>query len=304
MKDIARIGMSASEIRYCNSKIMEILSLYLNILPDAITPEIVNEISKSCNIPVREAYAQAFAAVCELNIDREDKGFFYNYILPMLTERDPREFENDPYYKNIKIPDGKTGSWELRSEVLKPCEAFVCGDLKVFPDGRMIPQIAFFMREFSYPAILENGREWMTLMPNETVTTLPAISRAHGKVLTYGCGLGYFTYMASLKDEVDSVTVVEISESAIQLFREHILPQFEHKEKVRIINKDALLYAKEDFAKERYDFVFADIWHDVSDGKELMLKLKEYEKESPDTEYTYWIEDTINCYLDKKLWEL
>ena len=133
MKDIARIGMSSSEIRYCNSKIMEILSLYLNILPDAITPEIVNEISKSCNIPVREAYAQAFAAVCELNIDREDKGFFYNYILPMLTERDPREFENDPYYKNIKIPDGKTGSWELRSKVLKPCEAFVCGDFNDDP---------------------------------------------------------------------------------------------------------------------------------------------------------------------------
>ncbi len=296
--------MSQTEIRHCNSKIMELMSLYLNMLPDALSPDIIKELSKSCNIPTSLAYAQAFAAVCELDVDRHDKGIFHNYIVHMFRELDASEFENDPYYRNIRIPNGKTGFWELKTKIIKPCEAFVCGDIRVFADGRMVPQIGFFMKEFSYPAILEHGREWMTLMPNETVTVLPVARKAHGKVLTYGCGLGYFAYLASNNADVDSVTVVELSESAAELFRTHILPQFPNKEKVNVVLCDAFEYAEKYFAKEKYDFVFADIWHDVTDGKDMMLKLKEYEKKSPDTEYFYWIEDTINCYLDKKLWEL
>ena len=59
------------------------------------------------------------------------------------------------------------------------------------------------------------------------------------------------------------------------------------------------LFAKE---TEKYDFVFADFWHDAGDGRDLMLKMKEYEKYSPESEYMYWLEDTINCYLDRELW--
>jgi hypothetical protein len=120
---------------------------------------------------------------------------------------DPLEFETDPYYENIRIPNEKRGKWELKTMSLRPCEAFVRDDFCVYPDGRMIPSIGFFMREFPYPAVLEGGREWMTLMPNETVTTLPAVYRSHGRVVTFGLGLGYFAYRAALRREVESVTV-------------------------------------------------------------------------------------------------
>ena len=30
----------------------------------------------------------------------------------------------------------------------------------------------------------------------------------------------------------------------------------------------------------KYDFVFTDLWHDVSDGIDMYLKMKEYEKQS------------------------
>jgi hypothetical protein len=183
-----------------------------------------------------------------------------------------------------------------------PGEAFVCRDFEVTDDGRLIPQLGFFDREFAYPAVLEGGREWMTLMPNETVTTEPAVRRAHGKVLTYGLGLGYFAYRASEKENVDSVTVVELSPDVISLFTEHILPQFPHKDKIRIVCSDAYEYAEKCAPGEKYDFVFADFWHDAGDGRDLMLKMKEYEKYSPESEYVYWLEDTINCYLDRELW--
>ena len=50
------------------------------------------------------------------------------------------------------------------------------------------------------------------------------------------------------------------------------------------------------------DFAFADIWHDVGDGRELYHRFVEYAKRFPHTEFTYWLEDTILCYEREELW--
>lgn len=302
MENLPARPLKPDEIRRYNSIITQLLSLLLNLAPDAVDAETVMEIADSCNVSTEFAYAQYLAALCGLDTNGKHKDFFRNYFLPMIHELDPKGFKEDPYYRNIKIPAQKSGKWELKTQTLRTCEAFVCNDYAVFPDGRMVPQIGFFMRPFSYPAILENGREWMTLMPNETVTTLPAVHASKGRVLTYGLGLGYFAYMASEKPEVESVTVVELSEDAISLFETYILPQFAHKEKVTVIQDDAFHFAETRMGKGNYDFVFADFWHDVGDGKELYLKMKEYEKYSLGTRFAYWLEKTILCYLDKNLW--
>lgn len=292
----------SDHIRFCNGRIVSLMSMYLNFTPKAITPEALEEIVSAYKIPRERAYAECLAALCEVGTNRAELAFTADYIVPMVHELDPLVFENDLYYRTIRIPEGKQGKWELKMMELAPCEAFVCNDFRVYPDGRMIPQIGFFPRAYTYPAVLENGREWMTLMPNETVTTLPAVKRAKGKVLTYGLGLGYFAFRASEKQEVTSVTVVERSKDVIKLFETHILPQFSHRDKIRIICADAFEYAKKEMSAEHYDFVFADIWHDVGDGRELYLKMKELEHLSPHTEYTYWLEDTIRCYMAKELW--
>ena len=164
-------------------------------------------------------------------------------------------------------------------------------------DGRVIPQIGFFEEDYPYPAVLEGGREWMTLMPNETNTTKPALDVARGKVLTYGLGLGYFAYMASIKDEVTSVTVVERSEDAIALFKEHILPQFPDPQKVTVVHSDAFEFAEKQMENGAYDMVFTDLWHDPSDGVELYLKMKKYENKLPNAHFVYWIEKTLKLYM-------
>ena len=294
--------MSPGETRRCNGRIMDVASLFLNLAADSIPYSTVREIAESCGVTEEYADAELFAARCGVDSEGKDKAFFRNYVLPMIDRLDADDFTSDPYYKNISIPEKKLGKWELKRERLKPGEAFVCRDLLVTDDGRMIPQLGFFDREFVYPAVLEGGREWMTLMPKETVTTEPAVERAHGKVLTYGLGLGYFAYRASEKENVDSVTVVELSPDVIELFKTFILPQFPHRDKINVVCSDAFEYAEKRAPAEKYDFVFADFWHDAGDGRDLMLKMKEYEKYSLESEYTYWLEDTINCYLDRDLW--
>ena len=134
----------------------------------------------------------------------------------------------------------------------------------------------------------------MTVTPMEINTIRPAVERAHGKVLAYGLGLGYFAYMAAAKDDVDSVTVIELNKDIIELFVTHILPQFgDAAKKITIVNADAFDYAEKEMGEGRFDFVFTDLWHDVSDGEEMYYRMKAYESLSPQSEFMYWIEKSI-----------
>mgnify|MGYP004628899591 FL=1 len=132
----------------------------------------------------------------------------------------------------------------------------------------------------------------MLITPNEIETMSESISEAYGNVLTYGLGLGYYQYMISNKDNVKSITIIEKDQNIIDLFTKYILPQYKYKNKIKIINEDALKYKY----NNEYDYVFVDIWHDPSDGIELYTKMKQLEK--PNIKYSYWIEKTIKNYID------
>ena len=277
-----------------NKRVFEYMSMYLNYAPHFITPELMERTGGD-----ETAFAALIAALCMLDTvnDPLDKELYRDYFIPAVHKLDPADFEADEYYKEIKLPQIKQHGWELTYLTCKAYEGFVCGDPVIMPDGRIIPQIGYFERDFEYPAVLQDGREWMTLLPNEIITTKPHIQKAHGKTLTFGLGLGYFAYAAANKINVNSVTVVERDEAVIKLFTDHILPQMKCKDKIRIICGDAFDYAEKRMANERYDFVFTDIWHDPSDGVPLYLKMKDRERYSPASEFSYWIEDTIKLYL-------
>ena len=39
--------------------------------------------------------------------------------------------------------------------------------------------------------------------------------------------------------------------------------------------------------------MFVDLWHDISDGTEMYIKMKKYEANLPKAKFSYWIEDSI-----------
>ena len=272
-----------------NRRVLRLLSDYINYTPDAIDEEMIRETMEYCKVSVEEAFRILILGIMDVFDDRELKQGWFSHMFSCL---DSRKYENDPYKKAINLPTVKSGQWEFTTESYKPYEAFVYDDLKLDFAGRVIPQIGFFEKEYSYPVVKQGGREWMLITPNEIETMKKPIDRAFGKVLTYGLGLGYFAFMASLKESVESVTVVEKDPEVIDLFSRFILPQFQNGDKVNIINASAYEYCK---SANGYDFVFADIWHDPSDGCEAYLRLREYER--ADSSYSYWIEDTIEYYL-------
>lgn len=282
-----------------NNILFKKLSVFINHEADFIRPEFIESLCRDCDISKEEAYCFTLAASIDLDTEKNprDAEIFEEYFPDMVHLLKNKDYENNPYLKNIRIPTKKLGKWELCYKTYVPYQAFVFDDPKITRDGKIIPQIGFFEKEFSYPAVLESGTEWMLITPNEINTMRAPISGAHGKVLTYGLGLGYFAYMVSEKESVSSVTIVERDKNAISLFRDIILPQMPRKDKINIICDDAFYFAETRLANSDFDFVFADIWHDPSDGVPAYKRLKETEKYLPSADFSYWIEKTLKCYI-------
>lgn len=282
-----------------NNILFKKLSVFINHEADFIRPEFIESLCRDCDISKEEAYCFTLAASIDLDTEKNprDAEIFEEYFPDMVHLLKNKDYENNPYLKNIKIPTKKLGKWELCYKTYVPYQAFVFDDPKITRDGKIIPQIGFFEKEFSYPAVLESGTEWMLITPNEINTMRAPISGAHGKVLTYGLGLGYFAYMVSEKESVSSVTIIERDKNAISLFRDIILPQMPRKDKINIICDDAFYFAETRLADSDFDFVFADIWHDPSDGVPAYKRLKETEKYLPSADFSYRIEKTLKCYI-------
>ena len=278
-----------------NFRLTQLYALYLERFPELITKEMIDELTSDGNITVHEALT---ALICEVfGLDDaaggEQRRLIRDYIRPSVRILDAKRYTENKYYKNIKIEGVKDGSWELRLESYAPYRAVICNDVEIGEDFSEIAPLGFFTEAFHFPAVLEDGNEWMTLTPVDLDTCDKAIEAAHGKVITFGLGLGYYAYMVSEKDSVSSVTVVERSEDVIRLFKKHILPQFSHPEKIKIICADAFEYAERVMPEENYDYAFVDTWRDASDGAPMYERMKRLEHLSPKTEFSYWIENFL-----------
>lgn len=278
-----------AKIEIYNRLLLTRLARYLCDYADCITPEMIDETVKDCGFTAEQAFRTLATGVLDLYDESEVRELYLSNMFRLL---DAAQYKSDPFMQSIRLETGMHGDWSVEQKRVKPFEAFVWNDLKRMDDGRLIPQIGFFDCEYACPRVCQGGREWMSVTPNEIETMKKPIARAFGDVVTYGLGLGYFAFMCQNKDTVKTVTVVERDASVIELFTRLILPQFPHKDKIRLIRADAFDYARND---ARCDFVFADLWHDPSDGADAYLKLKGMERTG--TEYAYWIEDTLRCYL-------
>ena len=278
-----------------NFKITRLFSNYLEYYNEIITSEMMSALCADGDIDEKDGIVAILCQIFGLNIDgsAEERTLIRDYVTPSVRIMDANRYRQNPYYRNIKIPNTKVGKWELKLEKYPAYRGVVAADMILCDNSREIPPLGFFKEDFEFPAVLEDGNEWMTLTPVDLDTSDDAIDRAHGKVVTFGLGLGYYAYMVSEKENVESITVIEKSADVIALFKEHILPQFSHPEKVRIINADAFEYAEFDMPPEHYDVAFVDTWRDASDGAPMYERMKKLEHLSPDTEFIYWIENFL-----------
>lgn len=288
-----------------NYKITQLYASYLNNCPEAITKNLIDSVCSDSDITEKDAVVALLSELFGLDFGNgaEDRILIRQYITPSVRILTPKKYTENPYYKNVKIKNVTDGAWELKTEAYEPYRAVICDDIEIKDDLTEIPPLGFFKERFEFPAVLEDGNEWMTLTPVDMDTCEVAISEAHGKVVTFGLGLGYYAYMVSIKDDVDSITVIEKSPDVIRLFEKYIFPYFPKKDKVKVINADAFEYAEKIMPAERFDYAFVDTWRDASDGAPMYEKMKPLELLNPDTEFSYWISGFIRSRIRSQRYE-
>ena len=277
-----------------NCRVTRLYANYLERFPEVITAEMVNTLTEDGFITKEEAIVAILSEMFGLDMQSspEDRRIIMDYLTPSVRILDPLRYTENPYYKNVKIGNVRDGAWELRLEHYEPYRAVIAGDM-LMNEYVEVPPLGFFEERFDFPAVLENGNEWMTLTPVDLDTCDEAIEAASGRVVTFGLGLGYYAYMVARKPEVESITVIEKSPDVIRLFEKHILPYFENPEKLRIICADAFEYAEREMPKEGYSFAFVDTWRDASDGAPMYEKMRALEHLSKGTRFEYWIENFL-----------
>jgi hypothetical protein len=244
--------------------------------------------------------------VFDRNLEKADR---YNAILdkktpvheetsPLLIhEIDPKPYLSDDYHHKVKPDALLEKGWSLFYDHYAPNEGFVYDELLIDPKTYdETTRFGYFSSDFPFLALAQDGRTWMSVTPHEINTMKSQIAEAHGKVITFGLGLGYYAYECLKKDNVSAMVVIEKDPTLIAFFKERILPYFPHQEKFKIIEEDAFHYAAR-MGKDHYDYAFVDLWHLPEDGLPLYLRMKSLEKKSPDTTFAYWVEPSLLSLL-------
>ena len=235
----------------------------------------------------KEEMMTAIYRYLEVEDDQEAIDFISPYIVNNLEKLDYEKYANNEYAQVMKGV-GKYKDCSLEYLSYEPYQIFPSDDISV--DGyKEVNHIGYFDKKFSYLALLKNNEIWMSLNPNEIKTMEPYIEKAQGHVLVLGLGMGYVAYMMANKKEVKSVTVIEKDSNVINIFNNLLWPSFSSKEKIKIINDDALSYLKR--KQKDFNYIFADIWHSPDDGLPLFLKIKK-------------INRRIDCWLEVSMYAL
>ena len=288
-----------------NYRWTHLLSDLLSYAPTIITEEMVDALCADGDFSKHEAVCALLCESLGLRPDEnaDDRALFHDYLAPAVRIFSPDRYAQNAYVKAVAGKEITLGRFAYKTKNYPPYRAAIAADVETDTDGRERMPLCFFDGPFSFFCVTEDGNEWMTLTPVDIDTCTEAIDRAHGRVVTFGLGLGYFAFMAAEKEEVREVTVVEKSHDIIEAFRDAILPHFPHKEKIRIVEADAFTYAEEVMPQEHFDLCFADTWRDAGDGLPMYLKFKPLEKLCPETEYLYWIENFLISRLRSAVFE-
>lgn len=207
--------------------------------------------------------------------------------------------KQNPYYQNIKPSMTSYKDWRLSQVKFEEGEVDIVDQDFLDENYRIQLPLAIHTKRFKALSLTQKGRTWMSITPNEIFTMEKHIEAAHGRVLTAGLGLGYFTYMCALKDEVESVTVIEGNSDVIDFFKQTILPQFgEVQSKIKIIESDYYDYIDHHNIKVMYDYSFIDIHLSGAHAGDVYCLSEEvlyhYEGEG---EVHYWLEEGVECKM-------
>ena len=167
-------------------------------------------------------------------------------------------------FGTVTVPDGEKGDWQISTFTLTGSDVMMA-NMRYLCDGN--PEMV--CHPGTYRRLTHKKRG--CIMSNtrmEVITAQEAYNDATGRVLINGLGLGMVLEGVLAKPDVTYVRVIEFDADVIAL----VAPHFANDPRVEIVHADAYEYKP---AKgEKFDYVWHDIWDDISaDNLPLMAKL-------------------------------
>ena len=178
----------------------------------------------------------------------------------------------------INVPDGRKGKWQIKTFQLTEEQATL-HNLEEVMNGtnRFIPANVEYKSLLRFEGrYLKTGYPVMSNTPAEVKDHLPFIKKATGDVLIFGLGLGMVVQALIEKDDVKSITVIELDNDVIELSGNYYTSV---SEKVKIIHGDAFEYRDSNI----YNAIWFDIWNAIEEGnlQEMKLLKSRWKNQSP-----------------------
>jgi len=226
---------------------------------------------------------------------------FYEFSGPIKTWPSlfisTKAFLASPYHTKIHLDQVSDKNFHYSKEIMSANELFNVSMIHPDPNQELNDWMTLRALDEPYEAVFLTQDEdvWMMDSPSEANTMDPYALKAHGNILTFGLGIGYFIYMASLNPNVTSITVIEQSAEVIAMFKQAILPQFEAKIPITFIQGDAFDYFNKSYL-DRFNYIFVDIYQSNDDGYNMIENL--LEQYLPELNHIdFWIESSCLEFL-------
>ena len=201
-----------------------------------------------------------------------------------------KDYINNPYLQNINFKDVKLKDFSYETVTIEKGYLFNIDEIQDDKNKELNDYMILraYKQDTDMMFLKQGKQEWMMASISEFKTNDPYAKKAHGNIITFGLGIGYFIYMASLNENVKSITVIEKSKEVIELFNQ-IKDQFPNKD-INIINGDAFDYFNEQYLKQ-FDYIYVDIYQNNIDGRTMIEKLLE-QYLPPYDKCNFWIENS------------
>lgn len=278
-----------------NPKLTKSLSKYLQKLDENIYfSDFCNQfLNKKIDLLDSQDPKEELLKEIKKSLPDDEFNFLNEKLTLSIQKQDPKIYASNWFITTLNKKECFIGDCELGSETISRGEMFLCDDVRSSTSKYYEEEISigYFDKDVEYPSIRQNGKKWMSIVPHEIASMERPIKEAEGNVLVLGLGIGYYALSVAKKSNVKSVTVIEWSQSIIDIFNKVIAPCFRESNKIKIIKGDAFKSYKT--MQESFDYCFADIWFNESDGLVAYSRLKRNEK----IPTSYWMEAGILAFL-------
>jgi hypothetical protein len=160
--------------------------------------------------------------------------------------------------------------------------------------------------EFPYVKLVKKGEGvMMSDTPMERNSNRDFVKQANGDVLIFGLGLGLVILPLLQADEVNSITVVELDGSLIEMVQP-ILKKHDPKNKLTIVHGDCFQFHEQVPKEQKWDCIYGDIWLQISSDnwEEMKTLTKNFKhkvnRKNPDWMLTHWLKDYVQREWQKE----